>query len=168
MEAEDEYVAGKDTVVVSFRSANPRNNQRIEDTFLTVDKLGQDGSWSTVFVDGDWCTRFIWKGSVTSLGISFAQIEWDIPVESEQGLYRICHYGTRKTIIGDSEEPFVRTPDWVISSNTGSTAVASVVQAFRYALAATHYVHEKLSFLGWSRYRDFSGCSKTFLVRATN
>ena len=165
---EDQYVAGQDEVFVSFRSANPRNNQRIEGTFLSVDKLGTDGAWTTVYVDGDWCTKYFWKGSTVSLGVSFAEIKWAVPQETEQGLYRICHYGTRKTIIGDTGEGFLRLPDWVISNNSGSIFVAAVIHTLRLVGSATRYVESKMAFLGWSRYKDFSGCSKTFLVKTSS
>ena len=160
-------MAGVDSVKVSFHSANPRNNQRIESTFLTVDFLEDDGSWQTVYVDGDWCTKFIWKGgAVTYLGVSFAEIVWDVPSEVPQGLYRICHFGTRKTLLGDAENAFFHVPDWLISNSVGSLAVGLLVQLARQTVLLSEYVRRQLGFdLSRSRYKDFEGCSKTFLVR---
>ena len=169
IEPEDQYVAGEDQVFASFRSANPRNNQRIEDTFLSVDRLGPDnGDWTTVYVDGDWCTKYYWKGGTVSLGVSFAEITWDIPPETEQGLYRICHYGTRKTLMGETGEAFLRVPDWVITNNSGSFVVSAILHTARLLRSATHFFERTMDSWGWSRYKDFSGCSKTFLVRGTN
>ena len=70
-----QYFIG-DTVVVEFRSANPRNNQRLDGTFLSV-QLGVDKvrglfgglqmfktDWQSVAVDGDWETKFHWRNVV--------------------------------------------------------------------------------------------------------
>eukprot|EP00521_Asterionellopsis_glacialis_P018528 CAMPEP_0195296218 /NCGR_PEP_ID=MMETSP0707-20130614/18994_1 /TAXON_ID=33640 /ORGANISM="Asterionellopsis glacialis, Strain CCMP134" /LENGTH=751 /DNA_ID=CAMNT_0040357659 /DNA_START=41 /DNA_END=2293 /DNA_ORIENTATION=- len=75
IDAKESYTRG-DNVFVSFRSANPRNNQRIEGTFLTVEKQDESGKWQTLYVDGDWCTKFYWKGGVGHFGESFAEITW--------------------------------------------------------------------------------------------
>jgi neutral ceramidase len=154
-----------DSVKVSFRSANPRNNQRIEGTFLTVDRLEDDGSWRTVYIDGDWCTRFIWKGGLGHFGISFAEIIWDVPSETPQGLYRICHFGTRKTLLGDSESAFFHIPDWLLSNVVGSHAIGLLLQLARQVLSLSESLRHTLGYdLSRSRYKDFEGCTKTFLI----
>lgn len=152
---------------VSFRSANPRNNQRIEGTFLTVDRLNDDGSWQTVYVDGDWCTKYIWRGGFGYLGVSFAEIVWDIGSETLQVLYRICHYGTRKTLIGTSESMLLHLPDWVVSNCVGSVAVGLMIQLARQITLLSESLRLKLGYdLSRSRYHDFEGCTKTFLVHS--
>jgi neutral ceramidase len=78
---------GKGTVEVEFHSANPRNNHRIEGTSLTVDKQNSDGLWSTKYVDGDWCTFFMWESSHIFLEVSYAWITWETPFEVEEGSY---------------------------------------------------------------------------------
>lgn len=98
-DAKDEYCI-EDEVVVKFRSSNPRNNLRTESTFLSVD-IVVNNSWETRFVDGDWCTKFDWEGNVY-LGYSYATISWTIPSDALTGMYRICHYGTRKKMITDN------------------------------------------------------------------
>lgn len=100
-DANDQYHKG-DKVIVKFRSSNPRNNLRLESTFLTVDIM-VNGLWETRFVDGDWCTKFEWEGNVY-LGYSYAIISWIIPHDVSTGIYRICHYGTRKKMITDDSE----------------------------------------------------------------
>ena len=50
----------------SFRSANPRNNQRLGGTFLAVQTLTSAGQWTNVAVDGDWETKFHWENASTS------------------------------------------------------------------------------------------------------
>ena len=106
-DAEDSYKLGS-AVTVAFHAANPRNNQRIQDTFLTVDHLQADGTWATKYVDGDWCTKFTWSGGVGHAGRSLAHIEWDTAEvedgEVEEGTYRICYFGTRKHATGKMEE----------------------------------------------------------------
>jgi neutral ceramidase len=161
------YVKGADTVLVSFRSANPRSNQRIEDTFLTVDLLTDDGSWQTRYVDGDWSTRFVWKGGeVSSYGVSFAEIFWEIPHDTPQGIYRICHYGTRRTFIGNVEWMLMHAPGWWILDAFGSMAIGISIQAIRLADSFYAPLSRMLRSLSFSTTRDFSGCSKGFLVRS--
>jgi hypothetical protein len=153
-------------VFVSFRSANPRNNQRVEDTFLTVDHLLDDGSWETRYVDGDWSTRFFWKAGVELMGVSFAEIFWEIPSEAPQGIYRICHFGTRKTFLGDVEWLSMHAPDWWVLDAFGSMAVGVLLQAARLGELLSENVRLALSSFGGSHTRDFSGCSRSFLVRS--
>mmetsp|Transcript_3603 Transcript_3603/g.7287 ORF Transcript_3603/g.7287 Transcript_3603/m.7287 type:complete len:703 (+) Transcript_3603:1028-3136(+) len=103
-DASETYGAG-DVVSVSFHAANPRNNQRIGGSFLTVERKVGDG-WQVKYVDGDWCTKFMWEGGVGHVGQSTATIEWDISEAKgvEEGTYRICYAGTRKHITGKMEE----------------------------------------------------------------
>lgn len=49
IDAHEHYMPGDD-VIVSFNSANPRNNQRIEGSYLTVDRLNSSGNWSVEYV----------------------------------------------------------------------------------------------------------------------
>eukprot|EP00815_Leptocylindrus_aporus_P005578 CAMPEP_0116054652 /NCGR_PEP_ID=MMETSP0322-20121206/2931_1 /TAXON_ID=163516 /ORGANISM="Leptocylindrus danicus var. apora, Strain B651" /LENGTH=730 /DNA_ID=CAMNT_0003538089 /DNA_START=98 /DNA_END=2289 /DNA_ORIENTATION=+ len=100
--AKELYLQGQEAQV-SFRSANPRNNQRIEGTFLSVDQLGPNNRWTTRYVDGDWCTKFAWHSEPNQLGKSIAKITWNVPDDEVEGIYRICHYGTRKLPIREAE-----------------------------------------------------------------
>lgn len=150
---------------MTFRSATPRNNQRLEGTFLTVDHLEDDGSWKTVFVDGDWCTKYVHRGSSLT-GISFADIIWDVPQETPQGLYRVCHYGTRKRLLGFSEASLFHVPDWLITNVVGSYAVGMLLQLARESAVLSQRVGQRIRhYLLRTRYKDFEGCSKTFLVK---
>lgn len=63
-------------VSVTFVAGNPRNNIRLDDTFLTVEQKQSDGSWEVVRTDDDYDTRFHWKYTVKLLGLSRATIEW--------------------------------------------------------------------------------------------
>lgn len=163
-DAKDSYTSGgTETVKVVFRSANPRNNQRIQDTFLTVDKLGNHGDWEIIYTDGDWETRYYWKGGTAStFGMSFAEIHWKITSETPQGLYRICHYGTRLTLLGDAKAWAYYAPEWM--NLFGSIGVHLVNQSIRLALALSDTFRSLLGMQGNYRLADFQGCSKTFLV----
>ena len=152
------------TVAVSFHSANPRNNQRIEGSFLTVDRLGDDGQWSTIYVDGDWCTKYIWRGE--SLGVSFADIKWETTDDTQPGLHRICHYGTRKTLLGEASTSLLHVPDWLVTTGLGSAAASVAMHVARLVASLSHVIHRKLGVaVSRTRYKVFNGCSKTFLVR---
>ncbi|KAL8593139.1 hypothetical protein ACOMHN_009794 [Nucella lapillus] len=87
-------------VEVTFISANPRNDLRTNDTFLTVEQKQQDGLWKVIFTDADWETRYYWKMTSLFLGESDAIIRWDIPAAQAVGTYRIKHFGSSKSITG--------------------------------------------------------------------
>ena len=82
------------TVQVVFWGAHPKNNMRIQNTFLKVQKL-VGSSWVTVANDWDPETRYIWQRD----GIAYSKvtIEWRIPATAATGTYRIQHYGDWKS-----------------------------------------------------------------------
>lgn len=163
IDAKDRYSHG-DTVHVSFRSANPRNNQRIEDSFLKVDLRSQDGSWNTLYVDGDWSTKYVWKSDVEALRVSFAEIYWTIPNDTENGTYRICHYGTRKTWIADLEWLAFHASDWWPIDMFGSMAVGVFAQGVQFLASISDSFDLVLREWTIGRYKDFQGCSRSFTV----
>lgn len=168
VETKDSYIRGVDTVSVSFRSANPRNDQKIEGTFLTVDHLLNDGSWETRYTDGDWSTTFFWESGIDSFGVSFARIDWEIPNGVTQGIYRICHFGTRKTWVAGVEWLVLRSTDWWARLDTfGSTAIGVLIQTIKVLGAFSQTVHWLLGALDSYKTKDFSGCSRSFLVRSS-
>lgn len=167
IDSKDSYARGEDTVFVSFRSANPRNNQRIEGTFLAVDHLLDDGSWKTLYVDGDWVTKFVWNSDIDALGFSFAEIYWTIPPEAKQGIYRICHFGTRRTLIGDFEWLGYHTPDWWSFDMFGSIAAGILAQIVRLLARVSDSFAMALNSWEVGHLKDFQGCSHSFLVKAT-
>jgi len=96
-----------DVVSVKFQSGNPRNNRRLQGTFLTVDLQVNASSWKTVATDGDWNTKFTWKHSTLLSPESHAYIEWVIPADVQAGTYRVCHLGDRKSATsGFKVKPF--------------------------------------------------------------
>lgn len=104
------YTAGS-TASAKFHSANPRNNQRLQGTFLTVEKKTRLGRWEVVAVDGDWETKFHWMAGkddpldVGLSGLSEATIYWDIP-ENTSGTFRLCHFGDRRLPHDHDPVPF--------------------------------------------------------------
>eukprot|EP00595_Chromulina_sp_UTEXLB2642_P000698 CAMPEP_0196768146 /NCGR_PEP_ID=MMETSP1095-20130614/42402_1 /TAXON_ID=96789 ORGANISM="Chromulina nebulosa, Strain UTEXLB2642" /NCGR_SAMPLE_ID=MMETSP1095 /ASSEMBLY_ACC=CAM_ASM_000446 /LENGTH=474 /DNA_ID=CAMNT_0042137325 /DNA_START=660 /DNA_END=2081 /DNA_ORIENTATION=+ len=59
-EPEASYKAG-DQVVIRFYSANPRNNLRLQGSYLSVQKQMKIG-YNTIATDSDWETKFHWIG----------------------------------------------------------------------------------------------------------
>jgi len=82
-------------VEVVFYGANPRNNLLTGATFLTVEKLNSDNTWSVILTDADWDTKFIWKRHGVSE--SLISIQWAISAGTPAGKYRIQHFGYHKT-----------------------------------------------------------------------
>ncbi|XP_077987549.1 putative neutral ceramidase C [Glandiceps talaboti] len=60
IDAEASYLAGE-RVSVTFQSGNPRNDYKMEGTYLEVERSTPSFDWETVYTDGDWCTRFYWN-----------------------------------------------------------------------------------------------------------
>jgi len=68
---------------VTFVGANPRNNVRQEDTYLTVQKQNDDGTWTTIRTDNDWTTTLRWARTNVILGTSTVTISWEIESDVE-------------------------------------------------------------------------------------
>ncbi|KAJ7496273.1 Neutral/alkaline nonlysosomal ceramidase [Mycena galericulata] len=100
------YRAG-DTVFARFVGANPRNNLRLEGTYLNVDQL-VSGSWEAVKSDSHPSTIYRWKREDTILGTSSVNISWTIESDTAPGIYRIRYFGDHKPLIGSIAE-FVGT-----------------------------------------------------------
>ena len=115
-------VKAGEVVSAEFRSANPRNNQRLEDTYLSVERKNEDGTYERRYVDSDWCTKFLWKGGLGHAGRSTAVVEWalgemvqDQPGELE-GSWRICHFGEGKKELSKNKEFSGCTNDFVVTA----------------------------------------------------
>ncbi|KAF8622942.1 hypothetical protein AX15_006618 [Amanita polypyramis BW_CC] len=100
------YNAGS-TVFALFVGANPRNNLRLEGTFLTIDQQ-VDGQWVTVRSDSHPSTIFRWSRRNTIFGTSAVNISWTIENGTPAGTYRISYFGDYKPAIG-SITPFSGT-----------------------------------------------------------
>ena len=85
-----------DTVEVTFVGANPRNDLRLEDTYVAVEQFTNE-KWKRVRDDSDWNLIFHWKRTNTLLGTSEARVEWVIEDWAQKGRYRIRYWGASKT-----------------------------------------------------------------------
>jgi len=92
-DAKPSYKVG-DTVDVVFYGANPRNNVLTGATFLTVEKLNSDNTWTVILTDADWDTKFKWQRHGESE--SLITIEWAISAGTPAGKFRIQHFGYYK------------------------------------------------------------------------
>ncbi|KAJ7458594.1 Neutral/alkaline nonlysosomal ceramidase [Mycena latifolia] len=100
------YHAG-DTVFAEFVGANPRNNLRLEGTYLSVDQL-VSGAWEAVRSDSHPSTIYRWARESTVLGTSTVNVSWTIENDTAPGTYRIRYFGDSKPLIG-SISPFIGT-----------------------------------------------------------
>jgi len=113
------YIRG-DLVTAVFVSANPRNDYRTEDTFLTVQHQQPDGSWKVIATDGNWETKYKWNRPCTIIpeplcAESHATIEWDT-TGAEPGTYRIQHFGNSKSLLGEYTPFSGTTADFVVAA----------------------------------------------------
>jgi neutral ceramidase len=92
-----------DTVSVVFWGAHPKNNYRIQDTFLAVQRY-ENGQWKTIRQDRDWDTEYHWKRD--GIANSLVTIVFRMPIDIAKGAYRIVHYGDGKSIWGGTISPY--------------------------------------------------------------
>ncbi|MDG3013309.1 neutral/alkaline non-lysosomal ceramidase N-terminal domain-containing protein [Speluncibacter jeojiensis] len=79
-----------------FSGANPNNNLRRDDTYLTVERRDGD-RWVRVADDSDWATKIYFDnaGPVTTTTIT-----WDVPANTALGRYRVTYRGDSRTLDG--------------------------------------------------------------------
>ncbi|KAJ7846596.1 Neutral/alkaline nonlysosomal ceramidase [Mycena olivaceomarginata] len=93
------YRAGE-TVWAKFVGANPRNNLRLEGTFLAVERLDAAGTWVMVKSDSHPSTVYRWERESTILGTSSVRISWTIESDTPAGTYRLRYFGDSKSVGG--------------------------------------------------------------------
>ncbi|KAI0035589.1 Neutral/alkaline nonlysosomal ceramidase [Vararia minispora EC-137] len=98
------YTTGQ-TVFAVFQGANPRNNLRLESTFLSVDRLVGSG-WVMYRSDSHPSTVYRWTRTNTILGTSSVNISWTIEPSTPSGIYRLTYFGDWKALIGGAVTPF--------------------------------------------------------------
>ena len=103
-DANASYSRGQ-TVSVVFWGGHPKNNLRIQDSFLQVQQKNADGTWSVMAYDWDWETTYTWSRD-HCLACSRNTVQWTIPSTAAPGTYRIRHDGTWKSVDG-SMHPYV-------------------------------------------------------------
>ncbi|CAK5278266.1 unnamed protein product [Mycena citricolor] len=101
------YHAG-DTAHALFVGANPRNNLRLEQTFLYVDQFSS-GAWKPVRSDSHPSTIYQWARVNTLTGTSTVNISWTIESGTPAGTYRFRYFGDSKAAFTGTISPFVGT-----------------------------------------------------------
>jgi len=99
------YAPGSSVKAV-FWGADPRNDLRTEDTFLTVERQAPRASgWEVIKNDGDWDTDYSWKRHGVSESLVTATWYIDQNYLAEPGyIYRICCYGNHRNLLGEIGE----------------------------------------------------------------
>ncbi|KAJ6473129.1 Neutral/alkaline nonlysosomal ceramidase [Mycena sanguinolenta] len=87
------------TVSAQFVGANPRNNLRLEGTFLSVDQLVSN-AWTPVRSDSHPSTTYQWTRVSTILGTSSVNVNWTIEAGTPSGTYRLRYFGDSKSLFG--------------------------------------------------------------------
>ncbi|QRV84194.1 hypothetical protein RhiJN_12210 [Ceratobasidium sp. AG-Ba] len=108
------YTRGQRVSAV-FQAANPRNNLRLEDTFLSIDRLA-GGTWTTYRTDSHPSTKFRWTRTNFALGYSTAEIEWIIDSDAPAGTYRVTYKGDSKPLIGSISSFTARSSNFTVSA----------------------------------------------------
>lgn len=96
-----QYKAGE-VATATFHGANPRHNQKPTGSYLTVERVLDNGRSVAIAYDGDWETKFNWLcGKEDPLDLGFARtsnatVEWDIPTDAAAGTYKLCYFGDHK------------------------------------------------------------------------
>ena len=92
-DVKSKYKVGQ-AVSVQFHAGHPKNNLRVQRTFLEVHRFVQN-IWIMHANDGDENTLYEWRR--TGMDGSIATITWNIPTNTPSGIYRIKHIGDYKT-----------------------------------------------------------------------
>ena len=92
-DVKDHYQSGE-VVEVSFWGGHPKNDLKIQDSYLEVQQLQVDGSWLPVAFDWDWSTTYRWQRR----GVAYSEviITWQPDAATNSGKYRIVHRGNYK------------------------------------------------------------------------
>ena len=112
-------------VRVIYRSGNPRNDLRRNDTYVRIERDSGGGNWVLAAWDGTPDTRLYWSRShapiVTQNGLigkacpgdpcswSTMDLIWFVPPDATPGLYRIRAFGSWKNGVTSVITPYERT-----------------------------------------------------------
>ncbi|KYK54940.1 neutral ceramidase precursor [Drechmeria coniospora] len=112
------YLLG-DVVKVTFQAANPRNNLRLEDTFVAIEQQSSDDTWTRVSDDNDWFLVYTWRRTNWFLGYSEVDVTWETAGRAKPGTYRVRYYGDAKPLIGNIS-PFQGTSNsFILTDKVG-------------------------------------------------
>lgn len=93
-----------DVVNATFQGANPRNNLRLEGTFIAVEQQSSDGKWTRVKDDADWFLVYSWRRTNFVLGYSEVDVSWETYGNAKPGTYRFKYYGDSKPLFGSIKQ----------------------------------------------------------------
>lgn len=90
-----------DTVSAEFQAGHPRNDLRLQASYVYAERQRADGSWETVARDRDPELFYEWRPALPSplpidpplTGPSTAAAIWRIPADTAPGTYRLRHAG---------------------------------------------------------------------------
>lgn len=96
-----------DTVRAEFQAAHPRNDLKLQSSYVYAERQKADGSWEVVATDRDPELLFVWKPVVPSavpldppfIGASTAEAVWTLPRNTPAGTYRLRHEGAAQTLV---------------------------------------------------------------------
>ena len=96
-----------DTVTASFQAGHPRNDLKIQSSYVYAERLGEDQQWQVVATDKDPELLFSWQPLLPSplpielpeVGPSTAEVTWHIPRNTPAGTYRLRHEGAAQTLV---------------------------------------------------------------------
>eukprot|EP00697_Spironema_sp_BW2_P003066 gnl/Spiro4/14098_TR7571_c0_g1_i1.p1 gnl/Spiro4/14098_TR7571_c0_g1~~gnl/Spiro4/14098_TR7571_c0_g1_i1.p1 ORF type:complete len:772 (+),score=231.04 gnl/Spiro4/14098_TR7571_c0_g1_i1:48-2363(+) len=123
-------------VTAVFWAGNPRHNMLSESSFLTVDQLQADGSWSVVRTDSHWDTEFVFKSAPLGF-FSRATVRWTLDSSVPAGTYRITHNGYGRHLIGGLKPYSGSTKSFTVT-NSASLARSGDVVATTQPTSTTH------------------------------
>lgn len=96
-----------ETVTAEFQSGHPRNDLKIQSSYVYAERQVADGDWEIVAADRDPELIYEWRPQVPSLlpidppviGPSTAAAIWTIPRNTPPGVYRLRHEGVAQTLV---------------------------------------------------------------------
>ena len=143
------YTAGTDVVAVSFIGACPRNNLRLQGTFLEIQSVDTEGQLSTYATDGDVETRLHFETKKHGTNIaSFLHTLWTACLTSPF----ICPHSLAGVL--DFERYREVTVEWFIPDE----APAGTYRVVHYGT----WYHEPI--IGQGEYKDYVGYTGNFSV----
>lgn len=105
-----------ETVTAGFQAGHPRNDLKIQSSYVFAERKLADGSWQIVARDRDPELNFVWlpqSGQLTPIdvvtGPSTAQAVWTIPLDAPAGTYRLRHEGAAQMLPLLPVEPYSGT-----------------------------------------------------------
>lgn len=96
-----------DTVRAEWQAGHPRNDLRIQASYVYAERQNAAGGWDVVAMDRDPELLYLWHPALPSplpidppvIGPSTAEAVWTIPRNAVPGLYRLRHVGGAQTLL---------------------------------------------------------------------